>query len=125
MPIRRRQKKRNDEPRQKQEQRHAVIDPLVNPGSPPRRHQTRSKANPTRTHHRMVFLAQSSSGGRSTRSLQIKKATVMLGVRCQSFVPIGTARQQDRSTDVLPKSDTKRKLGPVMGLSLPSLPAVV
>jgi hypothetical protein len=35
----------------------AVIDPLVNPGNPPRRHQTRSKANPTRTHHRMVTLA--------------------------------------------------------------------
>jgi hypothetical protein len=27
----------------------------------------------------MVFLAQSSQGCRSTRSLQIKKATVMLG----------------------------------------------
>ncbi|MET4214563.1 hypothetical protein ABIB95_009422, partial [Bradyrhizobium sp. LA2.1] len=31
-----------------------------------------------RTHHRMVFLAQSSSGCRSTRSCQIKKTTVML-----------------------------------------------
>ena len=31
--------------------------PLVNPGSPPHRHQTRSKADPTRTHHRMVTLA--------------------------------------------------------------------
>jgi hypothetical protein len=41
----------------KQKQRHAVIDPLVNPGSPQRRHQTRSKADPTRTHHRMVTLA--------------------------------------------------------------------
>jgi hypothetical protein len=29
----------------------------------------------------MVFLAQSSPGCRSTRSLQIKKATVMLGLR--------------------------------------------
>ena len=28
-------------------------DPLVNPGSPPHRHQTRSKADPTRTCHRM------------------------------------------------------------------------
>ncbi|WP_247335317.1 hypothetical protein, partial [Bradyrhizobium sp. CW4] len=32
----------------------------------------------TRTHHRMVLLAQSSPGCRSTRPLQIKKATVML-----------------------------------------------
>ncbi len=38
----------------------------------------RNQMIPTRIHHRMVFLAQSSSGGRSTRSLQIKKATVML-----------------------------------------------
>src|SRR5258705_323439 len=52
-------KKRNAGPRQKQKQkrRHAVIDPLVNPGNPPRRHQTGSKADPTRTHHRMVTLA--------------------------------------------------------------------
>src|SRR6267142_1604922 len=52
-------KKRNAGPRQKQKQKrcHAVIDPLVNPGNPPRRHQTGSKADPTRTHHRMVTLA--------------------------------------------------------------------
>jgi SRSO17 transposase len=52
-------KKSNAGPRQKQKQkrRHAVIDPLVNPGNPPRRHQTGSKADPTRTHHRMVTLA--------------------------------------------------------------------
>jgi excinuclease UvrABC ATPase subunit len=31
---------------QRQKQRHAVIDPLVNPENPPRRHQTRSKADP-------------------------------------------------------------------------------
>src|SRR5476651_102555 len=54
-------------------------DPLVNPGSPPHRHQTRSKAHPARTHHRMVALAQSSPGRRSARSLQSKTATVMLG----------------------------------------------
>jgi hypothetical protein len=46
-------KKSNAEPRQTQKHRHAVIDPLVNPGSPPHR---RSKANPTRKHHRMVTL---------------------------------------------------------------------
>jgi VIT1/CCC1 family predicted Fe2+/Mn2+ transporter len=32
----------------------------------------------TRAYHRMVILAKSSPGCRSTRSLQIKKATVML-----------------------------------------------
>jgi hypothetical protein len=53
----RRQKKRNAEPRQTQKHRYAVIDSLVNPRSPPHRHQTRSKADPTRTHHRMVTLA--------------------------------------------------------------------
>jgi len=50
-------KKRNVEPRQRQKHRQPVIDPLVNPGSPPYRHQTRAKADPTRTHHRMVTLA--------------------------------------------------------------------
>jgi hypothetical protein len=33
MPIRRSQKKRNAEPRQKQNHRRLVIDPMVNPGS--------------------------------------------------------------------------------------------
>src|SRR3984893_13704142 len=50
-------KKTNAEPRQTQKHHHAVIDPLVNPKSPPHRHQTRSKAHPTRTRHRMVPLA--------------------------------------------------------------------
>jgi len=53
-------KKRNAEPRQNSKYRQSVIDPLVNPGSPPHRHQARPKADPTRTHHRMVLLAQSS-----------------------------------------------------------------
>src|SRR5450432_2620532 len=74
-------KKRSAEPRQKQKHHHPVIDPLVYPGSPPHRHQTRSKAHPARTHHRMVALAQSSPGPRSARSLQSKTATVMLGPR--------------------------------------------
>src|SRR5450755_3817855 len=78
MPIRRSQKKRNAGPRQKQKQPHAVINPLVNPGNPPHRHQTRPKADPTRTHHRMVTVAQSSPSSRSALSPQ-KTATVMLG----------------------------------------------
>jgi len=54
-----------------------LINPLVDPGNPPYRHQARSKAHPTRTHHRMVTLAQSSPSGRSALSPQ-EKATVML-----------------------------------------------
>ena len=61
-------KKLNAELRQTQKHRHAVTDPLVNPGSPPHRHQTRSKADPTRTHHRKVTLALSSPGGHSARA---------------------------------------------------------
>jgi hypothetical protein len=71
------QQKRNAE-RQEQKHLHTVIDPLVNPGSPPHRHQTRSKADPTRTRHRMVALAQSSPSRRSAGALQSKEATVML-----------------------------------------------
>src|SRR5450759_147537 len=80
MPIRRSQKKRNAEPRQKQNHRRLVIDPMVNPGSSAHRHQARSKADPTRTHHRMVTLAQSSPGDRSACTPQSKTATVMLAV---------------------------------------------
>src|ERR1700739_963577 len=79
MPIRRSQKKRNAEPRPKQNQRRLVIDPMVNPGSSAHRHQARSKAHPTRTHHRMVTLAQSSPGDRSAYAPKSKTATVMLG----------------------------------------------
>src|SRR5215831_1362479 len=81
MPIRRSQKKRNAEPRQKQNQRRLVIDPMVNPGSSAHRHQARSKAHPTRTHHRMVTLAQSSPGDRSACAPQSKTATVMLALQ--------------------------------------------
>src|ERR1700741_2851468 len=83
MPIRRSQKKRDAEPRQKQNQRRLVIDPMVNPGSSAHRHQARSKAHPTRTHHRMVTLAQSSPGDRSACAPQSKTATVMLGTSCR------------------------------------------
>src|SRR5712675_634859 len=79
MPIRRSQKKRNAEPRQKQNHRRLVIDPMVNTGNSAHRHQARSKADPTRPHHRMVTLAQSSPGDRSARAPQSKTATVMLG----------------------------------------------
>jgi hypothetical protein len=78
MPIRSRQKKPNDEPRQKPNHSHAVVDPMVDPGSPPHRGQARAKADTTRTHHRMVTLAQSSSGGRSESPPQSETATVML-----------------------------------------------
>src|SRR5438270_4744040 len=78
MPIRSRQKKPNDEPRQKPNHSHAVVDPMVDPGSPPHRRQARAKADTTRTHHRMVTLAQSSSGDRSESPPQNKTATVML-----------------------------------------------
>src|SRR6266852_2328673 len=78
MPIRPSQKKRNAEPRQKQNHRRLVIDPMVNPGSSAHRHQARSKADPTRPHHRMVTLAQSPPGDRSAYAPQSKRATVML-----------------------------------------------
>src|SRR5258708_14579599 len=81
MPIRRRQKKPNVEPQQKPKHSHAVVDPMVNPGSPAHRRQARSKADPARPHHRMVTLAQSSPSDRSARAFQSKKPTVMLGLR--------------------------------------------
>ncbi len=79
-------KKRNAEPRQNSKYRQSVIDPLVNPGSPPHRHQARPKADPTRPYHRMVTLAQSSPGRRSTCPLQ-KTTTVMLDGRRISSAP--------------------------------------
>src|SRR5262245_40120271 len=79
MPIRRSQKKRSAEPRQKQNHRRLVIDPMVNTGNSAHRHQARPKADPTRPHHRMVTLAQSSPGDRSACAPQSKTATVMLG----------------------------------------------
>src|ERR1700730_11879543 len=78
MPIRRSQKKRNAEPRQKQNHRRLVIDPMVNPGSSAHRHQARSKADPTRPHHCMVTLAQGSPGDRSACEPPSTTATEML-----------------------------------------------
>jgi len=66
-------KKTKRRPPAKAKANHPTTDPLVNPGNPPHCYQTCSKADSTRTHHRMVFLAQSSPGCRSTRPLQIKK----------------------------------------------------
>jgi len=40
-------KKQTAGPRQKPQHRYAVIDPMVNPASPPHHHQARSQANPT------------------------------------------------------------------------------
>src|ERR1700752_5193624 len=98
MPIRRSQKKRNAEPRPKQNQRRLVIDPMVNPGSSAHRHQARSKAHPTRTHHRMVTLAQSSPGDRSACAPQSKMATVMLGRRLRPDLVDGeTALKQAKA----------------------------
>jgi hypothetical protein len=71
-------KKRNAEPRQKQNHRSVVIDPMVNPGSSAHRHQARPRADPTRTHHRMVTMAQSSPSDRSASASQSKTTTVML-----------------------------------------------
>jgi hypothetical protein len=67
------QKKRNVNHRQKPKQSHGLTDPLVYPGNSPHRHQTRAKTDHASTHHRMVFLAQSSPGCSSTRTLQSKK----------------------------------------------------
>src|ERR1700761_8300161 len=88
MPIRRSQKKLTAEQRPKQNQRRLVIDPMVNPGSSAHRHQARSKAHPTRTHHRMVTLAQSSPGDRSAFAPQSKTATVMLRVNYHMVIEI-------------------------------------
>jgi hypothetical protein len=68
-------KKRNVVPRQNPRHSHADIDPLVNSGNPPHRHQTRAKSYPTRTYRRMVTLAQSSPSCRSASPLQSKTAT--------------------------------------------------
>src|SRR6202008_4833578 len=112
MPIRRSQKKRNAEPRPKQNQRRRVIDPMVNPGSSAHRHQARSKAHPTRTHHRMVTLAQSSPGDRSACAPQSKTATVMIGmaVDCRHCGPWVCEQTQVRgSVSVEPSVDLLKR----------------
>jgi SRSO17 transposase len=46
--------------------RPSGFDPLVNPGSPAHRHQTRPASYTPRLRHRMVMLETRSSGGRAT-----------------------------------------------------------
>ena len=71
-------------PRQKPKLRHPVVDPLVNPGNPPHRHQARAKEDPACTHRRMVTLAQNSPGRRTAGPSQKKTATVMLALLWQN-----------------------------------------
>src|SRR5712691_2759714 len=99
MPIRRRQKKPNAEPRQEPKHSHAVVDPMVDPRSPPHRRQARAKADTTRTHHRMVTLAQSSSSDRSASPPQSETATVMLG---RDNLPADRPERQAREFEVRP-----------------------
>ena len=58
-------------------------DPLVDPGNPPHRHETRTTAHPTRPRHRMVALATRSPSRSAPRTSQKKNATVMLGAGSQ------------------------------------------
>jgi len=72
MPIRRSKKKVNAEPRQKQNHRRLVIDPMVNPGSSPHRHSlARKRIQPPTSSH--GHSAQSSPGDRSARALKAKR----------------------------------------------------
>src|ERR1035438_4827399 len=125
MLIRRSQKKRNAEPRQKQNHRSVVIDPMVNPGSSAHRHQARSRADPTRTHHRMVTMAQSSPGDRSACAPQSKTTTVMLGhlvtaEACRSLVGVVNADQKaskgiiTTTSDFAPKIKSDPSIAPML-----------
>jgi SRSO17 transposase len=59
--------------------RSIVLDPLVDPGNPPRRHEACPAAHPARPYPRMVVLAQGSSGQRPQSPPQTQIATAMLG----------------------------------------------
>jgi hypothetical protein len=59
--------------------RSIVLDPLVDPGNPPHRHQACPAADPARPYPRMVVLAQGPSGQRARGSSHAKSASVMLG----------------------------------------------
>ena len=52
--------------------RSSPSDPLVNPGNPPHRHQTRATAHPARLHRHMVTLAACSSGRSPARASKEK-----------------------------------------------------
>src|ERR1700751_4869527 len=59
--------------------RGIVLDPRVDPGNPPHRHEACPAADPARPYPRMVVLAQGPSGQRARCSSQAKIATVRLG----------------------------------------------
>src|ERR1700740_2652092 len=60
--------------------RSIILDPLVDPGNPPHRHEACPAADPARPYPRMVVLAQGPSGQRARGSSQAKIATVMLAL---------------------------------------------
>ncbi|KAJ32353.1 hypothetical protein BW45_22350 [Agrobacterium tumefaciens] len=62
--------------------RKTQTDPLIGSEKPSHRQPPRAAANPTRARHCLVTLATSSSGQRTTRTYQIKNATVMLACLC-------------------------------------------
>ena len=64
--------------------RSIILDPLVDPGNPPHRHEACPAADPARPYPRMVVLAQGPSGQRARCSSQAKIATVMLGLGHQT-----------------------------------------
>jgi len=63
-------------------------DPLVDPGNPPHRPETRATAHPARQRHRMVTLATRPPSPSTARSSQKEKTTVMLGTRPESTSPL-------------------------------------
>src|ERR1700741_1968274 len=68
--------------------RSIILDPLVDPGNPPHRHEACPAADPARPYPRMVVLAQGPSGQRARCSSQAKIATVMLGAPPTSGDPL-------------------------------------
>jgi hypothetical protein len=52
---------------------------MVHSGNPPHRNKTGPAPHSASPHHRMVTLAASASGRSTTRTHEIKNATVMLG----------------------------------------------
>jgi len=94
---------------------------MVNPGSSAHRHQARSKADPTRPHHRMVTLAQSSPGDRSACAPQSKRATVML----RGGTAVFTLPSLHRKFPFLTRmSETGSMTGWGVGSSVPSVSTI-
>ena len=90
--------------------RGIVLDPLVDPGNPPHRHEACPAADPARSCPRMVVVAQGPSGQRARGSSQAKIATVMLE-RFSSEVDTGSreedASKQESGVSVLIQSGPK------------------